>query len=135
MALTKQIKAAWIAEMRDPNTQQCFGVYYVDTLHREKIMSCPMADHPKEITCMCALGCLIKQSLLHDHKGTAYSWSAIFTKAFGVFDNNPFEDDCAYAKSIGGVDYVGEIMKMNDIEHKSLNEIADWVEANVPTID
>lgn len=131
MALTKQMKAAWIAEMRDPNTQQCFNTYYMDTRNRDDfpVTVCAMTEYPKETNCMCALGCLIKQSLLNDHKATTYSWSDTFTKAFGVPIDPYAEDDT------GGIDYKGEIIKMNDIERKSLVEIADWVEANVPTID
>ena len=119
MALTKQMKAAWIAEMRDPNTMQCFNTYYQDNL-KEYSTICPMTEYPEKINCMCALGCLIKQSLLKDRTNT--SWNDIFTKAFGV-PNAPYTD------------YKGEIIKMNDDQRKSLVEIADWVEANVPTID
>lgn len=119
MALTKQMKAAWIAEMRDPNTTQCFNTYYQDSPRYESII-CHMTNHPKEIHCMCALGCLIKTSLLNDHKTTR--WDDMFIKAFGVPS-----DPCT--------DYKGIIIKMNDYQRKSLVEIADWVEANVPTID
>ncbi len=103
--LTKQLKDAWLAELRDPNNTQCKTMYFPGG-----VMVHQKASH-KDATCMCALGALIK----------------VQANLLPNYDNDVDLFPCMHDSHLSQ-----QIMILNDNDDKTLPQIADWVEVNVP---
>lgn len=125
--LTKNLKTQWLAELRDPNNTQCTQKFFggkdtTTTIGIPQSRLVAMVKAPDSVNCMCALGCLVKAASIDFNKITGgfiddyYGYGRIV---------DTLVSDTARARIVG----------MNDCEHNSLSEIADWVEKNVVAND
>lgn len=103
--LTKVEKEGWIAELRDPLNTQTFRRLFLDDVKN-------FSDRRH----MCALGALYKsQAKIKDCNNFSVLYRYIITHVPRV--------------------YLLRITSMNDIEHKTLSEIADFIDREVPVSD
>lgn len=114
--LTKELKEMWLKELRDPANQKIIRKFAGRSIDRPRSYTEFVSiDDRKEmlsVTCLCAIGCLIK----------AHAKQVDSQKNFIGID----------IISNISAPRVNHIYTMNDVEDKSLAEIACWVAVNVP---
>ena len=112
--ITKELKDAWLVELRDPMNEQAHAMLFREPIeHLGQRNMVEIQSAVKASRCMCAMGCLIKA-----HAKLSTDKEYLHTQIQRALDAN----------------LKFEIIHMNDARRKSFEEIAKFVEGNVEAV-